>query len=261
MTNSVGTRWRDRIRDEDDHIVGAPDDDVRSETEHGDTLERDDGPDVPFEFFGDPLSDISFGNANVTPAGDTRKFTGIEAVNLTNQTLHEIGLFVPFVWSEVPNTTTVVPLTWSNEKNGWFTPDFNGTAQSLLVTLRIVTVDGAENDEVEAGEVAADATLTGVFGPTSLDIVDPVTGLPDPAPFPVETLRPQDEVPFVELGSFAPHEVKTFDLLFTYEWGEGSLSGTLPTFFYVATLAPVLEPEESDEFVLHGHAAQHDSVF
>src|SRR5688500_11991494 len=102
MTNSISTRWRGRIHDEEDHIVAAPGDDVRSENAHGDTLDRDDGPDVPFEFFNDPLSDISFGNANVTQAGDTRKFTGIEAVNLTDQTLHEIGLFVPFVWSEVP---------------------------------------------------------------------------------------------------------------------------------------------------------------
>ena len=121
-----------------------------------------------------------------------------------------------------------VPLAWDDQEHGWFTPDFNGTGTGLLLTLRIATPDGAPEARVAVGEVANDEALTEAIPLTSAALV----------PFPEETLRPEDELPFADLGGFAPGEAKPFDLVFTYHWGEGGPDEAYRVNFYAFTLSP-----------------------
>ena len=117
-----------------------------------------------------------------------------------------------------------------NDKDGWFTPDFDRTGTGLLVTLHIATPDEAPDSRTAAGSVAADETLTEVFGPTST-----LAGVP----FPEETLDPEDLLPFIGLGGFAPEEAEPFDLVFTCHWGERGPVDALRTAFAAFTLAPL----------------------
>jgi hypothetical protein len=223
---------------------------VDSSKHHGD------GETKSFRFFNDPSSTINFPALDPIPwtiTGNTIRYTGFEAANLTDDRLPDLGLFVPFVWTRIDNpdgSPEFIVLDWRNGKNGWYTPDFDGTGQSLLVTLDIITFPDRRDGHVAAGKVAADETLTQVFGPTSdgagTNIPPPPDGPPE------ETLRPRDLLPFVDLGRFAPNETKPFDLVYTYEWGEGDLTGAYRTSPAVYTLAPVE----------HGHGGwHHDDVF
>ncbi len=200
------------------------------------------GSAAPFAFLNDPRSTVDLSGISFAVSGDTIVLTGGQAANLTDEALPDVGLFVPFAWPRVDNpdgSVTRVALDWDNDKDGWFTPDFEGTGTSLLVTLRIATPDEAPNGRIAAGSVAADETLTEVFGPTST-----LAGVP----FPEETLEPGDLLPFVDLGGFAPGEAKPFDLVFTYHWGEGGPAEALRTAFAAFTLAPVPVPEHDRLF-------------
>ena len=91
----------------------------------------------------------------------------------------------------------------------------------------------------------------GVLLPTSI-----IGSLPRPAwhtvqldlarytdlPWLPETLSPDDLIPFVDLGSFAPLQAKFLDLVFTYDWGDDRSCCALRTAFGAFTVAPVPEP-------------------
>jgi hypothetical protein len=84
---------------------------------------------------------------------------------------------------------------------------------------------------VRAGSVADDETLTRPLQ----DLTFTFDGLP-------ETLSPDDLIPFVDLGSFAPLQAKFLDLVFTYDWGDDRSCCALRTAFGAFTVAPVPEP-------------------
>ena len=191
-------------------------------------------PATSFAYVNDPSSTVDTRAVSVAVAGNTVTETGGLAVNLTDRALPDLGLLVPYVWPRLPDapdgSPVRVPLAWDDQEHGWSTPDFNGTGTSLLLTLRIATPDGAPDGRVAVGEVANDETLTETIPLTSTALV----------PFPEETLRPEDELPFADLGGFAPGEAKAFDLIFTYHWGEGGGPDEVYRVnFYAFTLSPV----------------------
>jgi hypothetical protein len=160
--------------------------------------------------------------------------TDIQAINLTNKVLPDVGFFVPSVWPRIFNpdgSLSSFALTWRNDKNGWFTDNFDSTGTSLLVTVGIQTQDNVPNGRVRAGSVADDQTLTRPIQ----DLTFIFAGLP-------ETLSPDDLMPFVDLGSFSPSEGKFLDLVLTYNWGDDRPCCALRTAFGAFTLAPVPEP-------------------
>ena len=117
-----------------------------------------------------------------------------------------------------------------DNKDRWFTPDFDAAGTVLLVILHIATPDEAPDRRTGPGSVAADETLTEVFGPTST-----LAGVH----FPGETLDPGDLLPFIDLGGFAPEEAEPFDLVFTCHWGESGPVDALRTAFAAFPLAPL----------------------
>jgi hypothetical protein len=183
-----------------------------------------------FEFVDGPNSGIDTTHAERTIEGNTATYSGFEAFNATEQTLSDVVVFVPFAWprvDEADGSVSFVAMDWDTEKGGWWNPDVLGT--TLLLTLQIVTSDSAPNEQIDAGTIASHKSLTHVFGPTSDDLKQP---------YPEETLHPGDMLPAVDLGSFEPHEVKEFDLIFTYDWGDDRV-GALRTAGYISTAEPV----------------------
>src|SRR5207253_2637073 len=104
-------------------------------------------------------------------------------------------------------------VTWDNGLGGWHASDFDNLGTSLLIKVHVTTPNNLTNGTVLAGQVA-DATGNSQFGPSS---DSPNVG----APFPPETLAPNDALPFVDLGAFAANEARTFGLEFTYQFGDG----------------------------------------
>jgi hypothetical protein len=202
------------------------------------------GPSTPpataFAFVNDPSSTLDTRNVSVAVTGNTAVQTGGLAVNLTEQALPDLGLLVPYAWPRLPDapdgSPVRVPLTWDGARDGWFTPDFDGTGTSLLLTLRIATPGDAPDERLAVGSVADDAALTVGIPLASTALV----------PFPEETLRPEDELPFVDLGSFAPGEAKPFDLVFTYHWGDGTTDEAFRVNFFAYTVSPVPTPEAAE---------------
>lgn len=196
-------------------------------------------PTTPFAYVNDPSSTVDTRAVSVAIAGNTVAETGGLAVNVTDQALPDLGLLVPYVWPRLPDapdgSPVRVPLAWDDQERGWSTPDFAGTGTSLLLTLRIATPDGAPDRRVAVGEVANDEALTEAIPLNSAALV----------PFPEETLRPGDELPFAGLGGFAPGEAKPFDLVFTYHWGDGGPDEAFRVNFYAFTLSPVTAQESA----------------
>jgi len=188
---------------------------------------------APFLYYNDPLSSgggggsfSSVGNIFTIPA---------HADNLTGQMLADVSLFIPFLWPSNENRTVFYGMTWSNTLDGWFSPNFDATGTSLVVRADIITPSGAPNGRIPVGSVANDSTLTTAFPLTSVEF-----GLP--SVFPNETLLPGDLVPFIDLGSFLPNEVKHFSIAFTYDFGDGRTCCAFHTTLVSPTLAPVPEP-------------------
>ena len=197
-------------------------------------------PAAPFAYVNDPSSTLDTGAISVAIAGNTVTETGGLAVNLTDRALPDLGLLVPYAWPRLPDapdgSPVRVPLAWDDQEHGWSTPDFDGRGTGLLLTLRIATPDGAPDGRVAVGSVANDEALTEAIPLNSAALV----------PFPEETLRPGDALPFADLGGFAPGEAKPFDLVFTYHWGEGG--GPDEAFrvnFYAFTLSPAAAQESA----------------
>lgn len=175
-----------------------------------------------FDYFNDPTSDTGpFDHRTID--GDTITYYGWTVTN-EGEFKPEIDLYNPFLWVRLGTTEDpvngephdLIPLTWNNGKDGWYTKDFAGTGTSLLVTLQINTPTGAQDTldgEVAVGKVAADNSLSEVF--TLQDT------FPDYNSENLEVLHRGDKVPFVNLGSFEPGQTKTYDLAFTFDWGRG----------------------------------------
>jgi hypothetical protein len=174
--------------------------------------------------------------------GDSITYHNFQAVNETNHALPDIGVWEPYIWARIPtpNGKSVDhfdALTWNNDLHGWSSSNFNGTGESVLVTLQITTNPDGPDTQLAAGSVA-DGTGTNLF-PEQSNLLHDDSGniiFPNP-PYQVETLQPGYQLPFVDLGSFQPNEKEPFDLTFTYHWGGRDL-GAYRTAGYIATLAP-----------------------
>jgi len=197
-----------------------------------------------FQWYNDPNSTTDFTffsrscaqTASDPCTNNTIRLADIQAVNLIDQPLSDVGFFLAATWPRVFNpdgSLTSFALTWRNDLNGWYTGNFDSTGTSLLVTATLETPNNTPNGRLAVGSVAADQTLTQPLEDlTSLFIFD---GLP-------ETPAPGDLMPFVDLGSLLPLGANSVDLVLTYNWGDGRPCCALRTAFTAFTLAPVPEP-------------------
>ena len=170
----------------------------------------------PLPWRDDPFSGLRFSNASVStagPNGNTRVFRDLEAVNFSNQPLPKLLVMAAWFWP----FTAPVNMTWSKALDGWFTDSYDGT--SLLVNL-----DGVAG-RIRFGDVAGD--------PAGLVPIDPTQAYLGVS----ETRAPNDEVPFLDLGSFAPNEAKPYDLSYTFHFGDNR-TGNPGASFFLNTLSP-----------------------
>ena len=170
----------------------------------------------PLPWRDDPFSGLNFSNASVSttgPNGNTRVFRNLEAVNFSSQPLPRLLVMAAWFWP----FTAPVSMTWSNALDGWFTDNYDGT--SLLVNL-----DNAAG-RIRFGDVAGD--------PAGLVPIDPMQAYLGVS----ETRASNDQVPFLDLGSFAPNEAKSFDLAYTFHFGDNRM-GNPGAAFFLNTLSP-----------------------
>lgn len=165
-----------------------------------------------------------------------------QARNLTNAPLPELNFAIPFVWPVLNKGTPSeiqVPMQWRNDRNGWFTDNFNNTGTSLTVTLT-----NADRPSVAMHDLAD------VTGSNQLPLTEPcMNGSPSCVPptpeTPPETRNLDDRIPVISLGTFAPNETKSFDVAFNYSFGDQRV-GALRTAFSgntISAIAPIPEPE------------------
>jgi hypothetical protein len=155
--------------------------------------------------------------------GNSITYSGFEAVNASPFVLPSLGVIVPWIFPVIDGSP--ISMGWSNAQDGWINSNVNG--HTLLVTLDNFT------DRLRFGDVAGDAAGTVPLNPTRT-----FGGIS-------ETRGPDDLVPFLDLGSFAPNESKPFSLTFTYHFDDGRLlNGAVPsTPGFLNTVSPVPEPE------------------
>lgn len=180
------------------------------------------------------------GDASTTTtfAGNTTTIHDLFAENLTGTPIPALSFAIPFVWPRIdgPSGPTYFPMEWRNDVAGWYTSDFNGTGVSLTVSL---TNPGAGS--VPMGDLAD------VTGGRQLPLTEPCTPGPmapscTPGPQPPETRSVTDAIPIISLGAFDAHELKRFDISFTYTYGDGR-QGVERTAFIGNTVSAVPEPQ------------------
>jgi hypothetical protein len=161
-------------------------------------------------------------------SGNTITYDGFEAVNQSANTLHDVAIWLPYVYATLQNGTHEA-LTWDNTRHGWFTPHFIDASGidkgSLLLTAAIT---GATNTQIAIGTVA-DQSGNHQYSLSSFDFLK--------NKWPLETLEKTDRLPFANLGDIGPHQSKSFDITFTATWGSGDTSPQRAG-GWVATLVP-----------------------
>jgi hypothetical protein len=183
-------------------------------------------------------------DTTITVSGNVIKYENFQATNITGNLLPELKFTVPFVWPRIDNAFTgtnfLQPMDWSNVKNGWYTDNFNGSGTSLTVQL---TNPGVGS--VLMGNIADISGLKQL--PLTSPCADPLSSLScQQVPYLSETRNPTDLVPVFSLGPFVGNQTKSFDVAFTYMWGDNRPGDVaLPTAFvgYTLSAAPVPEPE------------------
>ena len=173
------------------------------------------------------------GSLSVTSTeGNNRIREGLRVTNQGTET--DIDILFSFVWVLSP-TLGPTGLSWDNQRDGWFTTDYDGNGNDLLVTLNDVT-DG--KTQFPLTQPCADASCFG-------------------GPLPPVTQAATDEVPILQLGSFQAGETKSFDASFNFAF-EDNREGVLqflPLLNTVTEAAPVPEPGSAIGFILIGLAA------
>jgi len=153
--------------------------------------------------------------------GNVISYSGLRATNDSDTALPDVGVWLPYIWVRNPplegDLISERALTWDKHLDGWYTSDFAGTHESLLVTAKFIT-DPEHPDDALMPKHVAHATSD---SPTPVDF--PTTGGGD-GPFEQETIQPNDLLPFTDIGPLAAHGFKTFDVEFTFHWG-GSTTG------------------------------------
>ena len=169
-----------------------------------------------FTYQDSPSIALDFSEVNVVPDGNVRNITGLKAVNISDRTV-EAGYTVPFVWSVLPDGTGI-SLNWENDLDGWFTEDYDGLGNSLLIQSSLP-------DRIPLGSIAD------ITGMAALPQTQPCDDNPSCVPLPpflsAVTQQADDEVPFLNLGSLAAGESVSFDQAFIFTF-EDDRAGTLP---------------------------------
>lgn len=168
-------------------------------------------------------------------SGNVYTVKNYSAENLTDNFLPELGFIIPFAW---PKDDLGNRFPMDGQADGsWYTSDYSSTGVSLTITE---TTPGVGS--VLMGDVA---DLTGT---QQLPLEMPCLSTSSPsclgAPWPHETRNASDQIPFFSLGAFGPHEVKHFDISFTYNWGDHRVGDVaMWTSFSAYTVSPIPEPE------------------
>jgi hypothetical protein len=161
------------------------------------------------QWMDDPNSTIDPSHSTFHIDGDVIKYTDIRATNLSNTAELDVGVWLPYVWVRNPGISGDLiserALTWNKHLDGWYTPDFAGTHESLLVTAKFITAPEHRDQTLMPKHVAEG---TSDFPTTVGDDI-----------FEQETIQPNDMLPFTDIGPLAAGESKSFDVEFTFHWG------------------------------------------
>lgn len=109
---------------------------------------------------------LSFDAVEVSIEGNTRRVSNYSIFNAGDTPIENAAYVRPFAWSLVPGQTPIFGLDWSNEKDGWFTEDYDGAGNGLLVRLTSL------RDRIRLGDLA-DST-----GLAPLPLTQPCTTSP-----------------------------------------------------------------------------------
>jgi hypothetical protein len=166
---------------------------------------------------------------------DIITYTNFGAENTTSASLPEVGVFIPYAWARAtapdghdPHGFHYESMRWDNTRMAFLDPNYNETGQSVWLTP---TISSFPNGHVMAGSVA-DQSDTHLF---------PESSKAAGSGRPLETLQPTDQLPFADLGSFAPDQSKQFDMTWTATWETGGNftdHGAVRVGGYIATIVP-----------------------
>lgn len=196
------------------------------------------------------------GPANVIPEGNRLTILNADTVkNVGSETTPESIYIFPFLFAEVGDS--FVGLEWENSLDAYTNSDYDGLGNRLILNLTNFT------ERVRLGDLA---DVTGVAPLPLMIPCDNSPSCPDgppPLPLPPLSQDSDDEVPFVNLGVFAPDESKSFDVVFDFTYADNR-TGPLrlfPTFSILSTTSvrstPVSEPATGIALLLAGGILLH----
>lgn len=172
-------------------------------------------------------------------SGNTVTYHNLVAQNVTSDTLPDLKFAIPFLWTQ--NTRIFVTqyenLSWRNDLNGWYMANLSdGFTYSTTMTVQLSSPTA---EFVPMGNIA---DLTGI---QQLPLTEPCqSGSPScqsSLPYQPETRQSTDAIPVISLGAFGPNESKTFDISFTFIFGD-QRTGTLPIQISANTVSTVPLP-------------------
>jgi hypothetical protein len=210
-----------------------------------------------FTWKDDPFSTVTGPTARVQ-SGDTTTYSGFQVVNESGHTLHDVGVWVPYLEVALPQPTnsdnatvqiTHEALTWDNSQHGWFTPNFidasgNATGESLLLTAQLLT--GSSQTTLAAGNVA-NASGHQQYPLSSEDF------LKGAGKWQPETIQTNDLLPFSDIGTLAAGQSKSFSIAITAHWG-GADMGAVRAGGWIASLVPNTDSVNDSPTAFHGSA-------
>lgn len=193
--------------------------------------------DDPNSGFNDILSTIELDDQN-----NTRTIRNLRARNFSDTTIPQLSFLTPWVWPKQKDNT-FVNMTWRNDLNGWYTDNYEDT--NLLIKLDKFFLEGVPGTigKLRIGDVADNT------GKAQLPLTQPCNhNSPScygdlSSSFPLQTRNLDDKIPVLDLGSFLPNEIKSFDVVFKYEFGDNRrLPEYIEPQLYSYTVSPIAKP-------------------
>lgn len=178
------------------------------------------------------------GQSTVIPEGNTLTILDADTVKNVGSTPTAESIYIfPFLYANVGDS--FVGLEWENSLDAYTNSDYDGLGNRLIVSLTNFT------ERVRLGDLAD------ITGTAPLPLMLPCDNSPscpsEPPPLPLPALSQDsdDEIPFINLGSFAPEESKSFDAVFDFAY-EDNRVGPLrlfPTFSVLSAVSITQQPE------------------
>ena len=161
----------------------------------------------------DPTQAIRSENGNVLTAQNAAILT-----NTSDQPAPNTIYTIPFIFVNVEGTP--ITLGWENDADAYINENYDGLGNRLSLAITNFA------RRIRLGH-AADLT-----GQAPLPLVIPCDNSPScpppaPSPLPVAMQDADDEIPFFEVGSFAPGETKAIDAVLSFSY-EDERTGVLP---------------------------------